>query len=106
MTSSKDFLRQIYLEDDGSKIARPDKVKLGGKTEVELDPQVSPPHPSDNKPEGRDPSTITGRDEKIDFPKQDGPANPASHLGKMWADSLEQQTRRAQQRQSGKYRDQ
>jgi hypothetical protein len=109
MISGNDFVRMMYEDDQSAKIAGPHKVKLGGKTEVELDPQVSPPHPSDTKPYTRDPSTTTdgNRTEKIDFPQQRGPTNPVERrLADMWSDSLEQQTRQAQKRQSGKYRDQ
>jgi hypothetical protein len=112
MSDANTFLKTIYEDDSsatverlGAKIAKQAPIRLGGKTEVELDPQMSPPNISDTKPLTNDPSGTTGDNaqDKIDFPQQRGPTNPQRHLTKMWQDNLEQTTRRAQARQSGKY---
>jgi hypothetical protein len=102
MISGNDFVRMMY---EGDGIVKPHKIKPGGETEVETNPETSPPNSNDTRPFTRDPSTTTGDNaqEKIDFPQQRGPTNPQRHLADIWNKSIEQTTRRAQQRQTGRY---
>jgi hypothetical protein len=110
-SSSKDFFRQIYFEDDqsatvsrmGAEIAQQAPIKFGGKTPVDLHPEMKPPTSAETT---SDTVRDSNRSDKIDFPQQRGPTNPIDHIRQMYTDSIAQQTRRAQQRQSGKYREQ
>jgi len=79
MITGNDFVRMIYEDDDGY------KVKLGGKTEVELDAQAAEVNTKDTAP-----VDSSGQGKKIDFPQQRGPTNPVEkRLADMWNDSLE-----------------
>jgi|SRR6516165_1117190 len=77
----------------GAQIARQDKVKLGGKTKVDVSPDT------------QDAKNMTDEKftSKVDFPKAPyAPSNPATrnlHLTKMWTDNIAAMTNRAKKLQ-------